>query len=281
MSDTLLNYVLHDKLYEPGASISHDFMLHHIVVTRFAFVRADFERRRSEVRDQEFGNWAKSRSKLFKDICLPSMLGQSLKPDSWLLGLARERSQYFPELEAVFGGNGWIAPAWQDVVQDAPEQELNALKRAVLERVPDETDYVITTRLDNDDALHRSFLAVVRDYVSLILASEPGLTDFWLTMPYGLQLGSNKLGVCCYTNNPFTTRVQTRGNFLSSAYSTALAGDHTKLFKNDRVFSVNTRIPMWLQGVHGENLYNRMLLTAIAVEDHKSLLRGFSVKVDW
>ncbi|WP_193316346.1 glycosyltransferase [Methylorubrum populi] len=281
MSDTLLNYVLHDKLYDPSISFGHDLKLHHLVVTRFAFIRSDFEKRRNEVYDQEFGDWAKSRSKLFRDICLPSMLGQSQKPDAWLLGLARERRQYFPELKALFDGNGWIAPAWQEMVGDVPEQELNALKRAVLDNVPNEADYVITTRLDNDDALHRSFLAVVKDYVSLILSSEQGLTDFWLTMPYGLQLGSDKLGVCCYTNNPFTTRVQTRENFLSSAYSTALAGDHTKLFKNDRVFSVNTRIPMWLQGVHGDNLYNRMLLTAIAVEDHKRLLSGFSVKVDW
>jgi len=107
-------------------------------------------------------------------------------------------------------------------------------------------DMVITTSLDNDDALHPRYVAMAREHLEGAL---PGFLSF----PHGAQLTHGHFYRRPYLGNPFLSRLERVDDDLSTVYDV-----DSWLPQNYRPKFVWTREPAWLQIVHGGNLANEL-----------------------
>jgi Putative rhamnosyl transferase len=195
-----------------------------------------------------------SRLQVFESICMPSVLSQVEQPDLWLLGFAGEwRDDVAPALDAV-KEHPWIVPVWQQNTSTGHEHVSACFQKAIYSRLNDTFTHVITTRLDNDDAINRSFTQHLEQYSAAAAHNEPELEDFWISFPFGANYYGSVSRIYTNTTNHFLSRVQTVRHFRATEKSTALAINHNRVFEGRRVFLPITTDPMWLEVVHDNNV---------------------------
>jgi hypothetical protein len=195
-----------------------------------------------------------SRLRTFESICIPSVLSQVDRPDLWLLGFADEwRDDAAPALGAV-KEHPWIIPVWQQKTSARHERVYACFQREIHSRLNDTFTHVITTRLDNDDAINRSFTRHLAQYTAAVAHKEPELEDFWISFPFGANYHGSASRIYTNPTNHFLSRVQTVRHFRATEISTALAINHNRLFEGRRVFLPITTDPMWLEVIHDSNV---------------------------
>ena len=195
-----------------------------------------------------------SRFRVFQSICVPSVCSQAVQPDLWLLGFADIwRDDATPVLDAV-KEHPWIVPVWQQTSPTGHERVFACFQREIRSRLNDTFSHVITTRLDNDDAINRSFTQHLAEYSAAVVHKEPELEDFWISFPFGANYHGSVSRI--YTNpaNHFLSRVQAVSHFTTTEMSTALVINHNRVFEGRRVFLPITTDPMWLEVVHDDNV---------------------------
>jgi hypothetical protein len=208
-----------------------DAMMSHFILTRFNPRIGEGLRGLDE-------DWLEARIALFEDFCAPSVRRQTCQDFIWLVFFDVRTPpavrQRIDELVERFR----FEPVWLDgefSVRVASEQ---------LRRRCQLGDLLITTSLDNDDALHPRYVAMAHEHLEGAL---PGFLSF----PHGAQLAYGHFYRRPYLGNPFLSRLERVDDNLSTVYDVA----HW-LPQNYRPKFVWTREPAWLQIVHGDNLAN-------------------------
>lgn len=271
--------MLGDSVYHP--SDRFDVSAYQVVLTRYN-LRSGPVRRATRAQERKRRRWLDTRFKLFTTFCLPSMINQTRRPDIWLIafdGESREAVQ--PVLDAI-KDHPWIVPAWQRPV-DGIFEDLGAVSsREILARLPPGKTQLITTRLDNDDAVNKHFLEHVRCYAASVLHYEPDLSDFWVVFPIGADYFKARCRFYVSSNNAFCTRVQPVAT-LSENLETVHAFQHARLFLSGcKVFLPMTTDPMWIRNFHGGNLSlvsmaDRRNFTASAT---RTVLRQCGIRIE-
>lgn len=230
-----------------------------LVVTRFNMVlNAEFRQAPALAGEAGFAAWLDHRLALFQAVTLRSLAAQTQRPDAWLIGFdAARRAAVQPVLRRL-ARHDWIIPVWQEQRDGRHESPRLAFQRGVAGLLRPGQDWVVTTRLDNDDALNRHHQEALADYAAAVVARRPGIEDFWVSFPLGAQYGAGTLRLFPYTNSPFLSRVERVGAAPGWRAGTALQGHHGHVFDQPQVFTATTRWPMWLQVVHGANVLNRV-----------------------
>lgn len=226
-------------------------MISHILMTRFNV--------RSSPRDSTKGLsivWLEERLALFEKYCLPSITGQTTRPDVWLILFDAETP---PEIKTVM--ENWqrqfdfIVPVYLEYFNQAVAVSLvNGYKE------PD-ANWLMTTRLDNDDALHPHFFEQLRHNV------KEGYREF-LNVPQGLIAANGKFYRKNDWSNPFIT-------FSESAFNpeTVWIDQHHLLARHAPIRQLALH-DGWIQIVHGGNLANQIrgMRAPISSLDRSSLL---------
>src|SRR5688572_4478462 len=242
--------MLGDSVYHPSERF--DLSAYQVVLTRYNLTSGPV-RKATRAQDSKRRHWLDARLDLFTTFCLPSMINQTTRPDIWLIafdGQSREAVQ--PVLEAI-KDHPWIVPAWQQGVDGIFEDIVAISSREILARLPPGKTQLITTRLDNDDAVNKHFLEYVRSYAASFLHYEPGLDDFWVVFPIGADYFKGRCRFYVSSNNAFCTRVQPVAS-LSENLETVHAFQHARLFlAGCKVFLPMTTDPMWIRNFHGGN----------------------------
>ena len=111
---------------------------------------------------------------------------------------------------------------------------------------------LITSRIDNDDAVHLDFIDTIQRHISIPTTSE------LIIFPNGLQYDCTKQLMTHYhfPNNHFSTLVIAN----SCPIKTILDYDHMKINRFFPTRFLNKEKPMWLEVVHDGNILNRMYL---------------------
>jgi len=126
----------------------------HLLLTRFNLRHGGaYDARYSEA-------WMTHRMAIFARWCLPSVQAQTVRDFRWLVFFDRVRSQPWGAEIARLAGLAPFEPVFLD--------DAGALVDAIAARAPGE-GVLLTSRLDNDDVLHRDHVACVRG------AAEEGL----------------------------------------------------------------------------------------------------------
>ena len=224
-------------------------MFKHFILTRFNLKTDHIPGRDKNNQPVLTTEWLERRFFLFEKYCLPSMMNQSCKNFIWFvlfsnntperfLEKIRNYESKFPNLKPLF-----LEPGG-----------LETIKKKFNEMLPDylsnDDRYIITTRIDNDDAFHKDMILEVQ---SLFDKQE----DVFISFIYGLQydIQQKVLVRMHYENNHFISRIEK----LSSGVDTVIAHDHTAIqMVSDVNYIRNRNKPMWLEIIHDGNIINSL-----------------------
>ncbi len=209
----------------------------HIVLTRFNVRFGITGKTPSTSHD-----WLLPRLKLFETFCLPSMEAQ-LVPHQWLL-LCDANTP--PDVQERLNSYEACTPIWvEGVLSD------QRIARLVSERLRPSATHLITTRLDNDDAIADDFLLRVQNAFA-------GQDSTYLNFPFGYQWQDGKLYHSVQLANPFLSYVErVRQSVRTPRVTTVYSGQHSFL----RTIAPVQQLwapPMWVQVLHGGNVANEM-----------------------
>lgn len=216
----------------------------HIITTRFNVPTSIWTITR-EGKKPLSEDWLKDRFEIFQKYCLPSFKNQSNKNFIWLVFFDVNTPQkYKSEIEIIQKEFALFHPIF---VQDFEE-----MRRKALEIIPaffeDSTQYLISTDLDNDDLLHREFIATVQE-------KFVPKHDFVIDLKRGLQMTKTSdktalINIFYMVANPFVSLVEDKNNF-----GTVMKEEHLK-FRNYANYTFYDLEPRFIQYIHTNNLVN-------------------------
>jgi hypothetical protein len=181
-------------------------------------------------------DWLPGRLELFKRYCLPSFRGQTVQTFTWLVFLDSDSPDWLrTTIETTM--SDIVHPVYVDGLFTA---EYAAAVVAELATTP----FVMTTRVDNDDA-------VATDFVETIQREFAGQRLEFVNLVNGAQYADEKVYLRPYTKNPFLTLIE---SVTDGPPKTVFIKRHYEVDKVGPVRNVRTEHPMWLQVVHGENV---------------------------
>lgn len=187
-------------------------------------------------------NWLIHRLDLFERFCYPSVLAQHNQNFSWLLLFDKTTPAKFRQRIAHYTQH----PAIEIVFLDG--FDLHAIIAAVTERVTATTTHVISTTLDNDDALSKQFVATIQTQFK---RQQFALINVTNGMRYAAA--KNKVYACSLVSNPFISLIE-QVNPEQSLLTIATCLPHSTI--PERFAYALTELdtpPLWLQVVHERN----------------------------
>jgi hypothetical protein len=208
----------------------------HLLLTRFN-TASDFAPSRLGLQTE----WLTARLKLFEQYCLPSVAGQKGADFHWLVFFDAASPAWLREKIATYGPV--ITPIYVD--GEATDQAIADLVRSTgLVRTP----YLLTTRLDNDDALAESHMARVEGAFNY---QEKEFIEF----PFGLQSYRGHLYHVYWPSNPFLSLIEKVQS--GNRFTTVLCVPHNRVRSAGPVKTI-WGSAQWLQVLHGSNLLNAL-----------------------
>jgi hypothetical protein len=183
-------------------------------------------------------DWLAARIALFERYCRPAMRAQTCSNFTWLVFVdADTPSEQKRRIESL------LKPT-VPVYVDGPFS-VATVQAAVLANRRRGRQFVITTRLDNDDAVSCGFIAdVQRRFVRQPFA--------FVNPTYGYELANGRLYWRADPANPFVSLIERCGK---SSPETALLCAHEQVRLSGPVEQMKGK-PKWLQVVHEHNLVN-------------------------
>ncbi len=218
-----------------------------IIATRFnvVFTEDQFARDKagSPTRTPE---WLKRRFELFEQVCLPSIMAQTHPAFIWMVFFSDGTPEPFrSRIAALAADHSGLRPVF---LRDG-EYMVGRFKEEVARLLlPDDT-HVMTLRIDNDDAFHRTM-------VERSLREWTGADDEIINYVDGVQcdLDNGLLAAAEEYSNPFIVRIE---RVADGRVRTVLDVMHTQVASTGVLRDIRGG-PMWLQAIHGSNVTNRI-----------------------
>jgi len=203
-------------------------------------------------------DWIRARMEPFRQYCIPSVSSQT-REVTWFVFFDAESPQWlkgevasYPAINPIYLSNTGTS---------------QAMASALVETGKVDRPYLITTRVDSDDALARTFSATVQS------AFEHQDRE-WIELPVGLQVYRGGVYTRVWRSNPFLSLVERVDP--NPALATAFSMNHAKVLRTQRTRSL-WRSPQWLQTLHDAN--NESILAGGVVPRLSSKPRAFAC--DW
>jgi len=206
----------------------------HFVLTRFNVRAAGGST--AKIHDSA---WLTYRLGLFEEFCLPSVIRQTRLPTAWInifdVGTPREILAQFEEMIAPY--------AFIKYVQ-CQEFTAEFAAECVRDHTSPGCSWIITTRLDNDDAINIRFLE------EIFLAASIGTYEF-INAPNGLVKSEHRYYCKSDRSNAFISASEP-----VETCRTVYIDQHTRLSRYAAIKQVPLKYA-WLQMIHGDNVANR------------------------
>lgn len=211
-------------------------MTSHVILTRFNIPTLG---RESVIRASD--SWLENRFELFEKFCFPSVSSQSNKNFSWFIYFDQETPQPYYERALEFA-------------RKMPQLTLRfgTMADFTLERIQDdvrskctESDWVVTTRLDNDDALPRNFVERIRNHV------RPGQREV-LNFTNGYIWKEGTIYDMTHRSNAFASLSEP-----VDGLKTIFVAPHMQLGSIAPIQQIGGDAG-WMQVIHGQNVSNRV-----------------------
>jgi Putative rhamnosyl transferase len=209
--------------------------LTHLILTRFN-VQAGYG-------DPKAGldpTWLEYRFQLFEQFCYPSVYTQSNQNFKWLIFFDDQTPELFKSKIAAFAHYKNLIPIY---IHGYFSESL--LHSALAEHIDSGSSHMITTRLDNDDAISRSFIESIQ-------AQFKGQNCEFINFTQGYCLHNQKLYLMEDYSNPFISLIE---SLDSSPLKSVLCVPHNKLKTIGNIHQVAGE-PVWLQVIHRGNVSN-------------------------
>lgn len=187
--------------------------------------------------------WLHHRLHLFQQFCVPSLMRQQSKSFFWLLFVDAASPSWIWQ---ALGKS--VAPLPAKVVRIGESFETAVVAEAIRSHLPAGVRRLVTTRLDNDDAL--SF-----DFTRRLQESVRGEGDHYVNFSYGFQFEAGRLYARMDLSNPFISLAEDVELTGSTRFRTIFVGKHRDLRHQHPVTQLG-RPAGWLQVIHDQNRAN-------------------------
>lgn len=207
--------------------------------------------------------WMDKRINLFKSYCFPSMVNQTNQQFKWLIYIDNQTERKYVEILENFSSH---LPNILSIIRANNWEELmekNIVNSDIFKVIDDDSDFLITTRLDNDDTIHKDFIQLIQQETLNFLASNNCKNNKFainLSKGYCLQVEPNyELTSRIHLSNPFISLVEPLAKkervFLNVLH---LWHDHYVTQTEFPVIRINTT-PYWIQVIHSTNAANELV----------------------
>ena len=206
----------------------------HILLTRFNLPSPGVQ---SLIRAKE--GWLRERVKLFETYCLPSVIAQTCHDFTWIVYLDPESPQWLRDRMSVHDANHILHPVYRETASDED------LVKDIRQIVGTPKQYLMTTNLDNDDA-------IAVDFIARLQSVEPTSAPVAIYVTHGVIRFENALYLHRYPRNAFNSV------FVDwRAPTTCWSEWHTDFGNLMPVIEIDGP-PGWMQVIHGSNVSNRV-----------------------
>ena len=214
----------------------------HFLVTRFNVRSHWFKDRSRNFQHRDIPRidkqWLPDRFQLFDKFCYPSVKSQINQNFTWLVFFDHETPREFRELVDRYSNWSCFQAVYTDLWDDA------TCWKHIESRLDSSTDFVITSRLDNDDA-------IAKNYIELVQRQFNKQSLEFITFTRGYQLSHGSLHLIKWRRNHFESLIVERAKKL-----TLFRFDHNKIYENGPVREIDDG-RVWCEVIHGRNLSNR------------------------
>jgi hypothetical protein len=188
--------------------------------------------------------WLEERFDLFEKYCFPSVINQKNKMFYWLIFFDIDTPDIFRKrIEKITRNYDNFKPLYIDGIKSLN----NSFIQFIIENLDDKDDFIITSRLDNDDSIHQDFVYTIQN-----LAIKKHETVIDLRKGYQIDISNDIYECRNYSNsfNPFISLVES-----SDKFNTVLSRMHRD-WKNSNSIIVYENLPLWIEIVHKKNKLN-------------------------
>lgn len=228
----------------------------HFIITQFNLKNFPLSENNDSV---TWLKWTRSRVELFREFCLPSILNQTCKGFTWLLYFDSDTPQEFNEFLNELNSFTFIKICYSKGYEDFNLTYTEEVKK----RVGKSVKWIITTRMDNDDCLHKDAIKIIQNN---FVEKHKFLIS--LASGYVLNISDRLLSHYFYPMSPFLSLIETTENEIGCVFEKG----HTKwdslhisisneiwlncFNKKARKSQIILSGPLWVQIVHGGNISN-------------------------
>lgn len=216
-------------------------MFHHYLITRFNLRNPKWDVTKNN-ETLLTDDWMEDRMWLFENFCFPSVTAQTSTNFTWLLYLDITTKEVFKDrIEALVKGFGNVKVFYIDGMPSF-YPEIKKYITANSAEVP----HLITSRIDNDDCIHKNFIAEVQKRFN---SQEYQAID--VIKGYSLQIKPNfMLGKKEHIFNPFISLIEKNAD-----PKTVWQNDHNMWKKETRITQVKNK-RLWMSIIHEKNKVN-------------------------
>lgn len=212
----------------------------HFLVTRFNVpLHLDVAPRHQPGNKGLTPEWLGPRFELFERFCLPSVRGQTCRNFTWFIYMSTSTPAVFRDRLLAHAA---AFPLLKVQLVDAFSTV--RLRDDCAAAMPTDADWLITSRMDNDDAIRRDFIGQAQ---ACFATSGRRIINF----PLGYSWLDGRLYLDRQRSNPFTTMIEPLADAI-----TIFSSDHRLLGEVGKLEQVNIG-PAWMQVIHGGNLMNQ------------------------
>lgn len=216
----------------------------HIITTRFNVPTKTWDITRDGTKTLT-NAWLEDRFDIFLKYCLPSFQNQSLKSFVWLVFFDTQTPEKYLKIIAEIRRE---FPVFTPVYVSDFDEMTQRLQEIIPTYFLSDTQFLLTTDIDNDDMLHKNFVQEVQNRFQPV-------HDLVIDMRLGLQLtklNNNKAFVNHFFQvaSPFVSLVENSSNF-----KTVTKERHLN-YRNYPNLVFQDKEPMFIQFIHENNLVN-------------------------
>lgn len=228
-------------------------MFKHFVITRFNLDYSAVPGYENYKLPDNPLEWLDNRFMIYEKHCLPSIINQTNRNFIWFVLFDINTPVKYREKIGTFEKElDFFKPLF---LKDGNPVTIKDVLNTELKSYLDKTDrFVITSRIDNDDAFHES---MIQDVQSLFKEKH----NYFISSTYGLQYDVKKKVIARmhHENNHFISRVES----LSEGIETVIFANHSNISKMAEVVYINEKKkPLWLEIIHGSNLINDLYVSS-------------------
>lgn len=213
----------------------------HFLITRFNIRTGTWnsDKNGNSILDEE---WMRHRFNLFETYCFPSVKGQSDHDFIWIVVFDTETSEQWKERIRLLQNEFNL---FYPLFVNGYDEFLPALKETINANLTTEDKFILTSRMDNDDLIHRDYIKTIKYH-----AQNKNNLVIDLRRGYQVNLMNGQVKKYYAKINPFLSVVEHVSTF-KTVFSRIL-GDWA--FEKNHVIYKDKEC--WVQVVHDRNKHN-------------------------
>jgi hypothetical protein len=190
-------------------------------------------------------DWIEHRLPLFEQFCYPSVQMQSNQNFKWIVLFDTNSPEFLKEKIRKYSEWKNFIPIYID------EFNQSVLRSKIQSYLSTQTKYLITTRLDNDDAICKDFVKVIQDNFK---KQDFGFINFL----YGYRWHKDKIYLHKYPSNSFISLIERIKSPTVDGFETVHCGHHHGYLSSKGTITDIKSKPAWIIVVHKDNIGNKV-----------------------